>query len=159
MGAAYFYHLMRRSVDAALTELLARSLERDWRVQVRCGDASRIEWWDQKLWLGPEDGFLPHGIAGGTHDTHQPVLLTTATDAPVDRAVLLAVDGARITSQDIAATDRACLLFAAADEDAVQMARDQWRDLTKIGTAAQYWSDEGGRWEMKAERAAVSGLD
>ncbi len=157
MGTAYFYHLMRRSVDAALTELLARSMHRNWRVQVRCGAAGRLEWWDQKLWLGPEDGFLAHGIAGGAHDAYQPVLLTTSTDAPVDRSVLLAVDGARITAQDVATTERACLLFAAADEGAVQMARDQWRDLTTLGSAAQYWSDETGRWEMKAERPAASG--
>ena len=31
-------------------------------------------------------------------------------------------------------------------------ARSQWRELTAAGAAAQYWSEEGGGWQKKAER-------
>ena len=34
---------------------------------------------------------------------------------------------------------------------AVQTARVQWKTLTDAGCAAKYWSEESGRWEMKAE--------
>ncbi|MCW8843703.1 MAG: DNA polymerase III subunit chi, partial [Rhodobacteraceae bacterium] len=32
--------------------------------------------------------------------------------------------------------------------------RGQWKSLTDAGCAAQYWSEESGRWEKKAEKAA-----
>ena len=30
-------------------------------------------------------------------------------------------------------------------------ARGQWKALTGAGCAAEYWSEESGRWEKKAE--------
>jgi DNA polymerase-3 subunit chi len=33
----------------------------------------------------------------------------------------------------------------------VQAARVQWKALTGAGCAAQYWSEESGNWEKKAE--------
>ncbi|MEO0502472.1 MAG: DNA polymerase III subunit chi, partial [Pseudomonadota bacterium] len=77
MGAAYFYHLTRRPLEVALTELLEAARKRDMRVAVRGPELARLAWLDEKLWASPEDGFLPHGMAGGAHDADQPVLLTT----------------------------------------------------------------------------------
>jgi len=34
---------------------------------------------------------------------------------------------------------------------AVEAARGQWRSLTGAGCSAQYWSEDSGRWEKKAE--------
>jgi DNA polymerase III subunit chi len=48
--------------------------------------------------------------------------------------------------------ERVWLLFEGADEGAVAAARDEWRRLTGAGIAAQYWSDEGDRWQMKTEK-------
>ena len=78
MGAAYFYHLTRRPLEATLPTLLEKARGAGWRIAVRGVDAARMDWLDQKLWLGPEEGFLPHGLAGGDHDAHQPILLTTS---------------------------------------------------------------------------------
>jgi DNA polymerase IIIc chi subunit len=61
----YFYHLTRSALDAALRQLLERALGRGWRVVVRGQDAARLDWLDEKLWLQPDAGFLPHGRAGG----------------------------------------------------------------------------------------------
>ena len=77
MGAAFFYHLTQRPLEATLPMLLTKALQAGWRVAVRGRDAGRMAWLDEKLWLGPEDGFLPHGLAGGAHEADQPVLLTT----------------------------------------------------------------------------------
>jgi len=33
-------------------------------------------------------------------------------------------------------------------------ARAQWRSLTGAGIAAEYWSEESGRWQKKAESVA-----
>ncbi len=152
MGAAYFYHLTRSPLDQALALLIERARAQGWRVAVRGGDAQRLAWLDEKLWLGPEDGFLPHGLAGGPQDADQPVLLTTAAEAPNGAACVMAIDGAPVTAEEAARLERLCILFDGNDAAALQTARTQWKSLTAAGAAAQYWSEESGRWEKKAER-------
>ncbi|RVV98938.1 DNA polymerase III subunit chi [Mesobaculum littorinae] len=150
MGAAYFYHLTRRPLEATLPVLLDRSLGQGWRVAVRGTDADRLAWLDEKLWLDGE-GFLPHGLAGGPHDADQPVLLTVAPEMSNGAVCLMAIDGAAVTPDEVTRLDRVCVLFDGADETALAKARGQWRDLTRAGCSAQYWSEESGRWEKKAE--------
>lgn len=151
MGAAYFYHLTRRPLEDTLPTLLEKALEAGWRVAVRGTSEERLNWLDEKLWLGRDDGFLPHGIAGGPHDALQPVLLTTE-EAGNDPACLMAVDGAEISPAEVQSMERACVLFDGNDPAAVDHARAQWKALTDAGCSAQYWSEETGRWEKKAER-------
>jgi DNA polymerase-3 subunit chi len=151
MGAVYFYHLTRRSLEETLPVLLEKSLKAGWRVAVRGTDADRLGWLDEKLWLGPEEGFLPHGLAGGPFDADQPVLLTTDTHAANDPACVMAVDGAQLTAEEVRLLDRACVLFDGRDDGAIQAARLQWKALTGAGCAAQYWSEESGSWQMKAQ--------
>lgn len=110
-----------------------------------------MEWLDDRLWLGADDGFLPHGLAGGPHDRAQPILLTTGAAAN-DPACLMAVDGAEVAPDEVARMERVCILFDGNDEAALNRARAQWKALTEAGCAAQYWSEESGRWEKKAEK-------
>jgi len=151
MGAAYFYHMTRTPLEVTLPVLLEKSLAAGWRVAVRGTDPARLDWLDQKLWLGAGDGFLPHGVSGGPHDADQPVLLTTEATAPNRADCLVSVDGATLAADEIAPLARAMVLFDGNDPAAVERARDQWRALTGAGVAAKYWSQESGRWEMKAE--------
>ncbi|MDR5652967.1 DNA polymerase III subunit chi [Ruixingdingia sedimenti] len=152
MGTAMFYHLTRSAPEALLPQLIGRAQGAGWRVAVRGRDRARLEWLDERLWLVPEDGFLPHGIAGGPHDADQPVLLTDRADIPNGAACLIALDGAEVGAAEAAALERVCILFDAADPAALATARDQWRTLTGAGIKAQYWSEESGRWEKKTER-------
>lgn len=154
MGAAFFYHLTRAPLEQSLALLLDRSLANGWRVAVRGRDQGRIQWLDERLWLGDEEAFLPHGIAGGAHDAAQPVLLTCGTDLPNNAQCLMSVDGAEVTPENVRDLERVCILFDGHDEAAVQHARGQWKALTDAGCAAQYWSEESGRWEKKAEKGA-----
>ncbi|MGR3548114.1 MAG: DNA polymerase III subunit chi [Roseovarius sp.] len=151
MGAVYFYHLTRQPLEATLPMLLEKSLGAGWRVAVRGRDAARLAWLDERLWLGPEDGFLPHGIAGGPHDADQPVLLTTQSACPNGAVCVMAIDGAEVRAEEVQTLERVCILFDGNDDAAVQVARGQWKALTGAGCAAQYWSEAGGRWEKKAE--------
>lgn len=150
MGAAYFYHLTQRPLEAVLPQLLTRALANGWRVAVRGRDATRLGWLDDQLWLGDADSFVPHGIAGGPHDSAQPVLLTTGP-ATNNAVCVMSVDGADIAATEVEALERVCVLFDGHDADALERARDQWRALTGAGCKAQYWSEESGRWEKKAE--------
>jgi DNA polymerase-3 subunit chi len=151
LGAAYFYHLTRAPLEATLPALIGKAREAGWRVAVRGTSADRMAWLDEKLWLGPEEQFLPHGLAGGAFDADQPVLLTTGTDLPNGAACLMSVDGAEVEAAEVDRLDRVCILFDGAEPDAVAHARGQWKALTGAGCSAQYWSQESGRWEKKAE--------
>ncbi|KJZ24160.1 DNA polymerase III subunit chi [Tritonibacter mobilis] len=151
MGAAYFYHLTRKPLQETLPVLLDKARDAGWRIAVRGRDPERLAWLDDTLWLGGDATFLPHGLAGGPHDKLQPILLTTSADAPNDATCVMSVDGAEVTPEEVSSLERVCILFDGTDPDAVQQARGQWKALTAAGCAAQYWSEEGGRWEKKAE--------
>ena len=150
MGAAYFYHLTRRSLEGALSELLEAARKRDMVVAVRGTDLARLSWLDEKLWLGADDGFLPHGLAGGPNDADQPILLTMG-DAANGPACVMSVDGAVVKAEEVAALERVCILFDGNDDAQLNTARGQWKALKDAGASAQYWSEESGRWEKKAE--------
>lgn len=149
---AMFYHMTQSPIEATLPLLLARSLDAGWRVVVRGTDAARLAWLDERLWLSPEDGFLPHGLAGGAQDALQPVLLTTGPGLPNGAACLVAVDGAEVAVAECAGLERLCILFDGEDAAAVGRARTQWRALQDSGFTLQYWSEETGRWALKTER-------
>ncbi|MBS8227439.1 DNA polymerase III subunit chi [Vannielia litorea] len=151
MGKAMFYHLTQRPLEQTLPVLLERSLAAGWRVAVRGRDPGRMDWLDEALWKGPDEQFLAHGRAGGAHDALQPVLLTTEPDMPNGATCLMAVDGAAVEAGEVATLERVCVLFDGHDPAAVQHARGQWKALTGAGAAAEYWSEESGRWEKKAE--------
>ncbi len=151
MGAVYFYHLTSTPLEVTLPMLLGKARGAGWRVAVRGTSAERMAWLDERLWLGGDDVFLPHGLAGGPHDADQPVLLTTADVRPNGAVCVMAVDGAVVTAAEARDLERACILFDGNDDAAVERARVQWRDLTGAGCAAQYWTQAEGAWSKKAE--------
>lgn len=154
MGAVFFYHLTRAPLEVTLRALLEKSLAAGWRVAVRGRSDDMMNRLDDQLWLGPEEGFLPHGRAGRAHEAMQPVLLTTERGAANDPTCLISVEGAALDAAEIAPLQRAMVLFDGHDDAAVQAAREQWKTLTSAGVAAQYWSEASGRWEKKAETGA-----
>ena len=148
MGAAYFYHLTERPLEATLPVLLGKALQAGWRVEVRGRDPDQLDRLDRHLWQG--DGFLPHGLAGGPHDARQPVLLTEGKGSN-NATCVMSIGGADVQADEVAALERVCVLFDGADSAAVETARNQWRTLTEQGAEAQYWAEESGRWIKKAE--------
>lgn len=154
MGAVYFYHLTETPLEVTLPMLLGKARDVGWRVLVRGSDAALLERLDAILWEKPEEGFLPHGIAGGPHDADQPILLG---DVPADGfSCVMSVAGAAVSAAEVKACARVCIIFDGQDGDAVQHARGQWKDLTGAGCPAQYWAQDGGRWVKKAESASES---
>lgn len=152
MGSAYFYHLTDSPLEATLPMLVSKARGAGWRVLVRGSDKALLKRLDDVLWQGPEDGFAPHGMAGGSHDADQPVLLG---NVPADGfACVMSVGGAEVSADEVSATERTCILFDGHDDAALQNARGQWKTLTDAGCAAQYWAQEDGRWTKKAEKGA-----
>ncbi len=146
MGVLRFYHVTRGPVEDTLPKLLERALDAGLRVQVRCGDAARAEALDQRLWLVPEDGFLPHGLAGGAQDALQPVLIDPAPRLAPGIDCLMVLDGAAVMADEVRALGRTFVIFDGQDDAAVSRARAQWAELTGAGLGAEYWSEASGRW-------------
>lgn len=149
MGVVMFYHLTASGMEETARNLLTRSLQAGWRVMLRGTDVARLQRLDGMLWQGPDDSFLPHGLEGGPHDARQPVLLGTGAIGNEAQA-LMAVDGAAVAVEEATGLERVFILFDGRDLAAVAAARVQWKSLTDAGLAAQYWSEESGRWEKKA---------
>ena len=157
MGEVYFYHLTRNPVEAAIKGLIDRAMGQGWRILVRGGNQMRLDALDYKLWLaGGDTGFLPHGLSGSSFDSEQPVLLTSDPSNKNQADCLMSIDSAEITAEEIIQAKRACILFDGHDDIALNHARGQWKSLTDAGCGAQYWSEESGRWEKKAEKTAHS---
>ncbi|OUS37561.1 DNA polymerase III subunit chi [Rhodobacterales bacterium 56_14_T64] len=152
MGAVFFYHLTLGPLEQTLPVLLDKARGAGWSIAVRGNDPDRMGWLDDRLWQGTKDSFLPHGLQGGPHDALQPILLTTGPEAGNAPDCVMSVDGAAVTSKEVDGMQRVCVLFDGTDPEAVQRARGQWKELTDAGCSAQYWSQESGRWEKKAEK-------
>lgn len=151
MGVVMFYHLTRSSVDETLMQLLPRALGQGWRVMIRGTEAEALVQLDAQLWLDEADPFLPHGLQGGPHDADQPVLIGLG-EITNDAKGLFLLDGAETSAAEARGLERVWLLFDGGDGAALARARTQWKALTEAGVAAQYWSEESGRWEKKVEK-------
>ncbi len=155
MATAVFYHLIRAGLEETVAMILGRALGQGWRVMVRAPDAGLLESLDARLWLGPEESFLPHGLAGGPQDELQPVLLGQGAIANGAKGLML-LAGAGAAEAELAGLERVWVLFDGNDPAAVQSAREKWVTFTAWGHGAQYWSDEGGAWEKKSEKPGRS---
>ncbi|MCK8462492.1 DNA polymerase III subunit chi [Aliiroseovarius sp. S1339] len=155
--------MTRSPLEATLPTLLQKSLEAGWKVCVRGTDAKRIDWLDERLWTTTDDGFLPHGKAGGLHEVDQPVLLTTDAEIPKGTPnaanALISVDGASVSREEMTTLTRVSILFDGNDPDAVAHARSQWKEVVAAGCTAKYWSQESGRWEMKVSTQGAESED
>ena len=55
-----FYHLTRTSLEAALPQMLEKTLERGQRAVVIAGSDERVESLNAQLWTYHDRRFLPH---------------------------------------------------------------------------------------------------
>jgi DNA polymerase-3 subunit chi len=149
MTEVLFYHLQSQTLEAVLPPLLEKSLERGWRVVVEAGSAERAEALDAWLWTYRDDSFLPHGLGRDPAAALQPLVLVSGGTNPNGATVRFAVDGAGIgRAGDF---ERVVLIFDGNDPDALDRARDAWRQAKSEGHAATYWQQSAaGRWEKKA---------
>ncbi len=148
-----FYHLTRTTLEAALPQMLEKTLERGQRAVVRAGSAERVEALNGWLWTYKDRGFLPHGSAKDGHAAVQPIWLTERDERPNDAQVLFLTDGAELggaESEELTDFERCAVLFDGNDESALTAARAQWSGLKDAGHDLTYWQqNDEGRWEKK----------
>lgn len=150
MTEILFYHLKGQTPEQVLPPLLAKSLERGWRVVVQAASDERVEALDAHLWTWRDDAFLPHGIWREADAAEQPIVLTVNDDNPNRATVRFLVDGVAMAA-DFSGYDRIVLLFDGDDPNAVDRARERWSAAKAAGAAVTYWqADEHGRWRQQA---------
>jgi len=140
-----FYQLGSSSAEQVIASLAEKLLAQDGRLLVVAEDEGLLARLDRILWDQGKASFLPHGIAGGSDDARQPILLTTVPDAPNRARNILIADG---QWSDAALTyDRAFFLFDAATLDAARLA---WKLLAgREGVERRYWAQSEGRWTQQ----------
>ncbi len=144
-----FYHLTRTTLEAALPQMLEKTLERGQRAVVRAGSAERVEALNGWLWTYQDRAFLPHGSAKDGHEALQPIWLTDKDERPNEAQVLFLTDGAE-SGEEVAEFERCAILFDGNDDTASATARVQWTGLKDAGHDLTYWQqNDQGRWEKK----------
>ena len=141
-----FYQLAGTLPEQVIATLAEKVLESDGRLLIVAEDEAQLARLDRQLWDQGSQSFLPHGVAGGTDDARQPILLSTSPDAPNQARNMLIADG---QWREAALTyDRSFYLF---DDDTLEGARLAWKLLSgRDGVERRYWAREGGKWVKKA---------
>ena len=141
-----FYQLGAASPDGIIAAIASKLLAENQRLLIVAGDEALLARLDRQLWDQGAASFLAHGIAGGSDDSRQPVLLSGTVDAPNLARNLLIADG---EWRDAAlAFDRAFYLF---DSTTLEAARLAWKLLSgRESLERHYWANEGGKWIEKA---------
>ncbi|TGD45241.1 DNA polymerase III subunit chi [Pseudotabrizicola sediminis] len=147
-----FYHLTQSSAEQTARVLIGRARGQGWRLMIRGTQMAELQRLDARLWATPEDSFLPHGMEGGPQDARQPLLLGTGAVTNGAKGLML-IDGAEVEAEEASTLERVWVLFDGNDPGRLSQARGQWKALTAAGLPAQYWSEESGKWEKKAEKA------
>ena len=141
-----FYQLGRTPFEQVIASFAEKVLARDSRLLIVAEDETLLARLDRLLWDQGSASFLPHGLAGGTDDARQPILLSTSPDAPNLARNMLIADGQ--WREAALSYDRAFYLF---DTDALEGARLAWKLLAgREGVDRHFWAqDEDGRWIEK----------
>jgi DNA polymerase-3 subunit chi len=140
-----FYQLSGTPAEQVIATIAEKVLDSDGRLLIVAEDEAYLARLDRQLWNeGPS--FLPHGLAGGTDDSRQPILLSTHPDAPNQARNMLIADG---TWREAALSyDRSFYLF---DNVTLEGARLAWKLLAgREGVERRYWAHENGKWVKKA---------
>jgi DNA polymerase-3 subunit chi len=144
-----FYQLQRQPLEAVLPVLLEKTRGRGWKAVVEVATEERRRALDDVLWTYSERSFLAHGLDGEPDCAEQPILLTTGRGNANGAEMRFLADGARL-GPDLAGHQRIALIFDGEDPDALQAARDDWKQAKAAGHDASFWQQNGeGRWEKK----------
>ena len=141
-----FYQLAGTPPEQVIASIAQKVLAQDGRLLIVAEDEPFLARLDRMLWDQAPTGFLPHGLAGGTDDARQPILLSTSPDAPNLARNMLIADGR--WRDAVLSYDRGFYLF---DNGTLEGARLAWKLLAgREGVDRRYWAQEGGKWVNKA---------
>jgi DNA polymerase III subunit chi len=141
-----FYQLAGTAPEQVIASIAEKVIAADGRLLVVAEDEAYLAKLDRILWDQGPTSFLPHGIAGGSSDARQPILLSTSPDAPNLARNMLIADG--MWRESALTYDRSFFLFDAASLDE---ARAAWKSLAgREGVERRYWAQQAGKWVKQA---------
>ncbi len=145
----WFYHLESQPLHAVLPVLVEKTLSRGWRACLRFSTQERLETIDTALWTYRDELFLPHGSARDGPAERQPVFLTLDDANPNAADVLFLLETA--TESERGRFTRILRLFDGGDDEALALARAEWRSAKAAGFEISYWrQDASGAWKKSA---------
>ena len=132
--------------DGVISAIGRKLLDEDRRLIIVSKDEAQISRLDRVLWDQGSTSFIPHGRSGAGDEPRQPILLSSASDAPNGARNMLIADGE--WREAALHFERAFYLF---DDATIDGARSAWKDLgDKADVERHYWANEEGRWVEKA---------
>lgn len=146
-----FYHLLSKTTEEALPQLVAKASERQWRVLILARKEGMLKSVSLKLWGYKPESFLAHGFEGAVpvkSIADQPVWLTTDQSNPNKSTVAFALEGTEIEKPE--QFDLICDVFDGKDSFMVEQARERWKIYKKQGLTITYWQQTPDGWQKKS---------
>ena len=141
-----FYQLGGAQPDGIIASIATKLIDEDQRLLIVASDEGHLARLDRQLWDQGAASFLPHGLAGGSEDQSQLILLSSGTDAPNLARNILIADGE--WRDAVLGYDRAFYLFDAATLEGARLA---WKLLAgREGVERNYWAQADGKWTKQA---------
>jgi DNA polymerase-3 subunit chi len=160
-----FYHPQRLAIEQAVAVVVEKAYQRRMAVCLLGDDPAFLNHLDRLLWLYPANSFLPHGLAGGTEDARQPILLALTPNDCNGATVIANLCGWRIAPAPPAldrlqplphpeAFDMVLEFVDASRNETVAAARQNYRRYRDMAATRplqlEYWSQSAqGEWEKK----------
>lgn len=139
-----FWLLSRDPVAKVVVQIAGRVLAEDARVLVVSDDAEQRSALSKALWSAGPESFLANGDASAAGAERQPILLSTACEAPNGASHAIFADG---RYRDAPGFERVFLLF---DDSTRQAARETWAALDgREGLERTFMAQENGKWTKK----------
>lgn len=145
-----FYHLTKTNLDRALFQLLNKIHQTGKRTLVLARDEETVKDLDQALWTLGGEAFLPHGTKKDGRPEDQPIWLSTTSEPENQNNSEILVLCDQATLDEIDKFSICCEVFDGKDQQAVQHARDKWKQYKDADHELSYWQQTSqGGWEKK----------
>lgn len=143
-----FYHLDRRGQDVGLIALASKIFDAEKRAVLLCATGAEASRLDDLLWMQKPDTFWAHGVAGGSDDASQPLLISTAlteVNQPAFGILFNLID----YPDNLGSVERVLVPFNGDDAMILAATRRFYADLKEKGADLAYWKLENGKWVKK----------
>ena len=150
MSRVDFYHLQKQSLEEVLPKLLEKAYASGNKIKVKIGTESRVDFLNSLLWTYNDESFLPHGSKKDGAAELQPIWLSAGDDNPNGATMLFLTDDAMPVEGDTENYARIFNIFDGNNPEALQNARNLWKNLRSSGAELHYWQqDNDGSWAEK----------
>ncbi len=151
MARIDFYHLQRQKLEDVLPKLLQKAHSTGNKIKLKIGNEANVETLNSFLWTFNDESFIPHGSKKDGFAEQQPIWLSADDDNPNGASFLFLVDGAEMAVDTASAYERVFNIFDGNLPNALDQARQMWKNYKNAGFEIFYWQqNSGGAWEQKA---------